>query len=79
MKVFKYTYASMAEWSIAGDCKSPDFMSTLVQIQLGAQYETSLGFPRLVCICLGEIGFELVGGRGRRNVPVEEIIQNRGF
>ena len=27
----------MAEWSIAADCKSADFMSTLVQIQPGAQ------------------------------------------
>jgi hypothetical protein len=24
-------------------------------------------------------GFELVGGRGRRNAPVEEATRNRGF
>ncbi len=29
--------ASVAEWSIAADCKSAGFMPTLVQIQPGAQ------------------------------------------
>jgi hypothetical protein len=35
--------ASVAEWSIAADCKSAGFMPTLVQIQPGAQQKIPKG------------------------------------
>ena len=34
---------------------------------------------RLFVIRSRLLGFEPVGGRGRRNAPVEEVIRNRGF
>jgi hypothetical protein len=32
-----------------------------------------------IMFCEKREGFELVGGRGRRNAPVEEATRNRGF
>ncbi len=40
----KEKYASMAEWSIAPDCKSGARVATLVRIQLGAQPSMKRGF-----------------------------------
>lgn len=49
----------MAEWSIAGDCKSPDFMSTLVQIQPGAHKTISSNVTAFgLFVLVMTVGFE---------------------
>lgn len=58
-----FVYASVAERSIALDCKSNDYMSTLVRIQPGAHTKIGLGSARIEAIfVLRELDSKLAAG-----------------